>query len=74
MISNLLKIEPAMQRAYWLGFRAVTMVLLLIAARGDPCLLALSEIPVKLVASVLRAWWGRQGRRRYHPIKQLRCY
>ena len=29
--------------------------------RGNPCLLALSEIPVMLVASVLRAWWGKGG-------------
>ena len=32
---------------------------MLIAARGNPRLLAISDSPVKLVASVTRAWWGR---------------
>ena len=32
---------------------------MLIAARGNPHLPALSDSPVKLVASVIRAWWGR---------------
>ena len=31
---------------------------MLIAARGNPHLPALSDSPVKLVASVLTAWWG----------------
>ena len=34
---------------------------MLIAARGNPRLLALSDSPVKLVTSVIRAWWGRGG-------------
>ena len=33
---------------------------MLIAARGNPRLLAISDSPVKLVASVIRAWWGRR--------------
>ena len=46
---------------------------MLIAARGNPCLQALSDSPVKLVASVIRVWWGEGGwwRRIYYPIKQL---
>ena len=32
---------------------------MLIAARGNPHLPAISDSPVKLVASVIRAWWGR---------------
>ena len=32
---------------------------MLIAARGNPRLPAISDSPVKLVASVIRAWWGR---------------
>ena len=31
---------------------------MLIVARGNPRLLALTDSPVKLVASVIRAWWG----------------
>ena len=31
---------------------------MLIVARGNPRLLALTYSPVKLVASVIRAWWG----------------
>ena len=31
---------------------------MLIAARGNPHLPAISDSPVKLVASVIRAWWG----------------
>ena len=34
---------------------------MLIAARGNSRLLALSDSPVKLVASIIRAWWGRGG-------------
>ena len=34
---------------------------MLIAARGSPHLPALSDSPVKLVASVIRAWWGEGG-------------
>ena len=40
---------------------------MLIAARRDPCLLALSEIPIKLVAIVLRAWWGKAGEKEILP-------
>ena len=49
---------------------------MVIAARGNPCLLALSDSPVKLVASVIRAWWGDGGwwTRIYYPIKQVWCY
>ena len=32
------------------------------------------DSPVKLVASVIRAWWGEAGRRIYYPIKQLWCW
>ena len=32
-----------------------------IVARGNPCLPALTDSPVKLVASVIRAWWGEAG-------------
>ena len=31
---------------------------MLIVARGNPRLLALTDSPVKLVASVIRVWWG----------------
>ena len=31
---------------------------MLIAARGNSRLSALTDGPVKLVASVIRAWWG----------------
>ena len=34
---------------------------MLIVARGNPRLLALTDSPVKLVASVIRAWWGEAG-------------
>ena len=34
---------------------------MLIVARGNPHLPALTDSPVKLVASVIRAWWGRGG-------------
>ena len=44
-----------------------------IVARGNPRLPALSDSPVKLVASAIRAWWGEGGRIRYYPIKQLWC-
>ena len=47
---------------------------MLIAARGNPHLPALSDSPVKLVASVIRAWWGEGERRIYYPIKQLWCW
>ena len=46
---------------------------MLIASRGNPRLPALSDSPVKLVASAIRAWWGEGGRIRYYPIKQLWC-
>ena len=43
---------------------------MLIAARGNPRLLALSDSPVKLVASVIRAWWGEgwRGREGYTTL------
>ena len=48
---------------------------MLIVARGNPRLPALTDSPVKLVASVIRAWWGEGGGRRgYYPIKQLWYY
>ena len=34
---------------------------MLIVARGNPRLPALTDSPVKLVASVIRAWWGGGG-------------
>ena len=34
---------------------------MLIAARGNPHLPALTDSPVKLVPSVIRAWWGEGG-------------
>ena len=34
---------------------------MLIVARGNPRLLALTDSPVKLVASVIRAWWEGGG-------------
>ena len=34
---------------------------MLIAARGNPHLPALTDSPVKLVASTVRAWWGEGG-------------
>ena len=40
---------------------------MLIAARGNPHLPALSDSPVKLVASVLRAWWGKAGEKEILP-------
>ena len=45
---------------------------MLIVARGNPRLLALTDSPVKLVASVIRVWWG--GGREYYPVKQPWCY
>ena len=41
---------------------------MLIVARGNPRLPALTDSPVKLVASVIRAWWGGGGRRGYYPV------
>ena len=45
---------------------------MLIVARGNPRLLALTDSPVKLIASVIRAWWG--GGREYYPVQQPSCY
>ena len=48
---------------------------MLIAARGNPHLPALSDSPVKLVVIVSSGRGGeRRGRRIYYPIKQLWCW
>ena len=44
---------------------------MLIAARGNPRLPTLSDSPVKLVASVIRAWWGEGGGEGYTTL--LNC-